>query len=91
MNKLEETSENIIHFRVRTFISLIIGLVVGTNVVNTILHNIAENTNRIEYNNEAEERRRTHLEERINYKTIIAEQKHTIEILKEKLEEANKE
>ena len=82
---MQETSDNIIHFKIRTFISLVAGLVIGTNVVNTILHNISDNTDAIEYNAKAEIRRRIHSEEKQELKSTIKEQAHKIEILTEKL------
>ena len=71
--KIEETSENIIHFKVRTFIALVGSLVVGTNIVNSVLHRISDNEATIEYNAEAEERRRQHLEDKLNYIAEIKE------------------
>lgn len=82
--KIEETSENIIHFKVRTFIALVGGLVVGTNVVNTVLHNISENEKTIEYNAKAEDRRRAHLEEKINYLMEIKDLKKDLKECEEK-------
>lgn len=76
--KPEETSENMIHFKVRTFIGLVGGLVLGTNIVNTVLHDISENYKMIDYNAKAEERRRTHLEEKFAYKMEIAELKEEL-------------
>lgn len=86
---MEETSDNIIHFKIRTFAALIIFLVGGTNIVNTVVHNISDNEEKIQYNADAEERRRKHLEERLEYKALIAELKHTIEILNKDLDACN--
>ena len=81
--KPEETSENMIHFKVRTFIGLVGGLVLGTNIVNTVLHDISENYKMIDYNAEAENRRRAHLEEKLEYKMIISELKEDLKHCKD--------
>lgn len=83
MKEIEETSEGFIHFKVRTFISLVAGLVIGTNVVNTVLHNISDNRDRIEYNEKAEERRRNNLEAKLEYRA-------TIKTLEKELEDCSK-
>lgn len=70
-----ETSENIVTFKVRTFVAVVGGLVIGTNVVNTVVHDIQENEKQIVYNADAENRRRNNLEEKINYKIEVAELK----------------
>lgn len=71
MKEIEETSEGMIHFKLRTFVSLVAGLVIGTNVVNTVLHNISDNAERIEYNEDADKRRRANSEERLGYQQTI--------------------
>jgi hypothetical protein len=83
---MKETSDNMLHFTVRTFLTILGGLIIGTNVANTIFSNIMDNKEDIEYNKKAEERRRTHLEDKINYKITISDLKEDIEILEEKLE-----
>lgn len=86
MKEIEETSENFLHIKVRTFIAIVGSLVIGTNVVNSVISDIIENRDKIQYNEEAENRRRSHLEEKMNYKIIINDLKEDIELLEEKLE-----
>jgi hypothetical protein len=81
--KIEETSENIIHFKIRTFVALVGGLVIGTNVVNTVITDIIENRERIQYNEDAEKRRRTHLEEKMNYQIQIKDLKRDLKDCKD--------
>jgi len=78
--KLEETSENMIHFKVRTFVALVGGLILGTNIVNSVLHDIAAQEKEdirlqteMDYNVEAEKRRRAHSEEKMLYELTIKE------------------
>ena len=86
MKEIKETSDNMLHFTLRTFVGIVGGLVIGTNVVNTVISNIAENRDNLKYAQEAEGRRRFHLEEKINYKITISDLEEDIEILEEKLE-----
>jgi len=79
----EETSENFIHFKVRTFIGIVGGMVIGTNVVNTVLSDIKQNEEMIQYNAEAEDRRRQHLEKQFEYKLQIIELKEDLKKCKE--------
>ena len=75
MSEIQETSESIIHFKLRTFIALLVFLVGGTNIVNTVVSDIIENRERILYNEKAEQRRRAHLEEKMNFKIEIKDLK----------------
>jgi hypothetical protein len=81
--KIEETSENIIHFKIRTFVALVGGLVIGTNVVNTVITDIIENRERIQYNEDADTRRRAHLEEKMNYQIQIKDLKRDLKDCKD--------
>lgn len=87
MKDLEETSEGMIHFKVRTFVSLVAGLVIGTNTINTVLSNIASNAEKIEYNAEADKRRRANSEEKMELKTNILHLEDEIDRLNRDLEE----
>lgn len=78
-----ETSENIVTFKVRTFIAVVGGLVIGTNVVNTFVHDIQKNEDQINYNKAAEEKRRAHLEEKFNYRIEINALKKELEECKD--------
>ena len=71
MKDLEETTEGMIHFKLRTFVSLVAGLVIGTNTINSVLTNISANADQIEYNAEADKRRRANSEEKMELKTNI--------------------
>jgi hypothetical protein len=71
MKEIEESSEGMIHFKVRTFVSLVAGLVIGTNTINTVLSNISTNAEKIEYNEKAEDRRRANLEAKFDYRNEI--------------------
>ena len=82
-----ETSENIVTFKVRTFIAVVGGLVIGTNVVNTFIHDIQKNEDQIIYNQEAEKKRRDHLEEKFNYRIEINALKKSLKECED--EEAN--
>ena len=88
--KQEETSDNMVHLKIRTLFAVVGGLVIGTNVVNSVLHSITENQKTINYNAEAEKRRREHLEEKMDYKLTINDLKEDVEILEEKLEDCKK-
>ena len=81
--KTEETSDNFIHLKVRTFIGVVGGLLVGTNIVNSVLHDISENYTMIEYNAKAEDRRRAHLEEKLDYKMQLSELKEELKDCKD--------
>jgi hypothetical protein len=88
MAEIKETSEGFITFKVRTFVSVVAGLVIGTNVVNTVLHSISNNSEQIEYNVKAEKRRRESSIKSLHDRNTIIHLNEKVERLERDLKEA---
>ena len=76
--KDQQTDQYMLHFTVRTFVSIVGGLLLGTNLLNSVLHDIAAQeredvrlSEKIDYNVAAEKRRRAHDAEVMEYKLEI--------------------